>query len=106
MNHRGKLYTVMETTGSDAVATKAKIKPCRDGGPEQWVVANGLRPNATPRPAKTISNREVKEDDLVLWEGENSMKRGIVTTHDERSRTVIVRGYEGTAWTSTAWLPI
>jgi hypothetical protein len=106
VSHKGKLYTVMETTGSDAVAITAKIKPCRDGGPEQWVVANELRPSATPRPVKTISNREVKEDDFVLWEGEDSMKGGIVTTHDEQSRTVIVHEYEGTAGTSTVWLPI
>ena len=106
VSHNGKLYKVTDTSGPDGVTITAKIKPTRGEGQEAWVVATELRPSATPRPVRTMSHRETKEDDFVIWKGEDGMEGGIVMTHDDGMKHVIVHEYEGTEGTANVWLPM
>ena len=106
VSHKGKLFTVTDTTGSDGVTITAKIKPSRGEGPEAWVVATELRPSATPRPVRNISHREVEEDDFVIWQGKERMEGGIVHTHADDMKHVVVHEYEGTEDTASVWLPM
>ena len=109
MSHGGKLYTVTGTTGSNGTAITAKIKPSRGVGSERWVVASELRPSATPRPVRTVSSREVKEDDFVIWEegsDELGLRGGRVLTHTDDVKHVVVHEYGGTEDTAQVWLPM
>ena len=105
VSHKGKLFMVTDTSGPNGVTITAKIKPVRGEGPVTWVVASELRPSATPRPVMTISHREVKEDDFVIWEGESALRGGIVMTHADDEH-VVVHEYEGTDGTGAIWLPM
>ena len=65
-----------------------------------------MRPSATPRPVRTVSSREVKQDDFVIWIGDLGLEGGMVLTHTDDAKHVIVHEYEGTEETAKVWLTL
>ena len=75
-------------------------------GVHKKVQFKDLKPAATPRPAKFYRQELPAVGKLIVWEGDQYLRAGIVTARNEDNHTVQCHEHAATTETSKFWLPL
>jgi hypothetical protein len=105
VSYDGKLYKLGATTGaSENKPISAEI--ITKEGKSKTVQYKDLKPADTPRPGNFLTREMPEEGSLIIWEDEEHLRAGLVTSTDEHKGNVTVHEHQATQETSLYWLPM
>ena len=105
VSYQGQRYYLGKTTGA-AVNRPITADIVTKEGVHKKVQFKDLKPTATPRPAKYYRQELPAVDKLIVWEGDQHLRAGVVIARDEKEHTVECHEHAATTKTSKYWLPL